>query len=243
MNPAWAKRGAAMAALLALGYFLYPYVEVGRIWSGVTGIDVSHHQGVIDWPRVKSAGVAFAYIKATEGGDFVDPDFRKNWDAAQAAGVPRGAYHFFRQCKTGAEQAKNFIATVPLDADALPPVVDAEHMGPCPAGTPVADQAKEIKAFLNAAAGHFGCRPIIYTTPEFERVYLQAMNNETYWVRSIMWPPFFKTDRWVFWQYHNDGRRDGVTGGVDLNVFRGTAQDFAKFRSKSICAGGATATP
>src|SRR5262249_30419769 len=60
----------------------------------VLGIDVSHHQGPIDWPQVAVAGVGFAYIKATEGKDLSDPMFRVHWRAADAAGIPRGAYHF-----------------------------------------------------------------------------------------------------------------------------------------------------
>ena len=60
----------------------------------IHGIDVSRYQGDIDWRRVKRAGTEFAWIKATEGGDYVDPKFMENWNQARAAGVPRGAYHF-----------------------------------------------------------------------------------------------------------------------------------------------------
>src|SRR5215831_10697695 len=59
------------------------------------GIDVSHHQGHIAWTKLPRQGVDFAYIKATEGSDHVDKRFSINWRAAHAAGVRRGAYHFF----------------------------------------------------------------------------------------------------------------------------------------------------
>lgn len=117
----------AMAGL----FFAYPWLEPARLLHDVHGIDVSHHQGEIDWAAVAGDGVGFAFIKATEGGDFVDPRFAKNWTASAKAGVPRGAYHFFTQCRPGAVQAENFIRVVPKDPRALPPVVDAEHMGPC----------------------------------------------------------------------------------------------------------------
>ncbi len=61
----------------------------------VHGIDISRWQGVVDWPAARANGVGFAYLKATEGGDTLDPLFRTNWAAAARAGVPRGAYHYF----------------------------------------------------------------------------------------------------------------------------------------------------
>jgi lysozyme len=57
----------------------------------VHGIDVSHHQGAIDWARVKGSGQAFAFIKATEGVDFRDTRFVENWRRARAEGLATGA--------------------------------------------------------------------------------------------------------------------------------------------------------
>ena len=79
----------------------------------VSGIDVSKYQGDIDWNSVRAAGVRFAWIKATEGGDRVDEKFAQNWAAAKAAGVPRGAYHFAYWCRPMEEQAAWFTAHVP----------------------------------------------------------------------------------------------------------------------------------
>src|SRR5262245_15828853 len=61
----------------------------------IQGVDVSWHQGAIDWRTLAADDVAFAYIKATEGGDHVDERFAFNWREAGAAGLYRGAYHFF----------------------------------------------------------------------------------------------------------------------------------------------------
>jgi lysozyme len=93
----------------------------------VIGVDVSNHQGDIDWPTLASSNVAFAYIKATEGGDFRDKRFQLNWEGAKRAGLARGAYRFFTQCRSGAEQAKAFIAAVPRDEGALPPSLRQCH--------------------------------------------------------------------------------------------------------------------
>src|SRR5262245_48058079 len=88
------------------------------------GVDVSHHQGHIAWAKLPRQGVDFAYIKATEGGDHADSRFSINWRAAHAAGIRRGAYHFFTLCRSGREQAYHFIRHVPVDAAALAPAVD-----------------------------------------------------------------------------------------------------------------------
>jgi lysozyme len=53
--------------------------------------------------------------------------------------------------------------------------------------------------------------------------------GERFWVRSLVLPPRFRQDQWVIWQYHNRGRRPGVKGDLDLNVFRGTRRDFDAF--------------
>lgn len=231
------RRSVVSLSLLVLAaialVFAYPYIETARIRYTVTGIDVSHHQKAIDWKRVAKANVSFAYIKASEGGDFLDTHFVRNWRDAKEAGIARGAYHFFRACKSGALQAKNFIARVPKDADMLPPVLDAEDTIPCPAGVAPLDQVQEIRAFLDAVETHYGCRPLIYTTPEYHRAYLDGqLTGERYWLRSIHVPPLYGAHDWVFWQYHHRGRRDGVEGDVDLNAFRGTKEEFAAFAGR-----------
>src|SRR3954463_8047491 len=70
----------------------------------IHGIDVSRHQGEIDWNAVASSGVKFAWIKATEGGDHADVMFQANWQGAKAAGVARGAYHFVYWCRSPMEE-------------------------------------------------------------------------------------------------------------------------------------------
>ena len=95
----------------------------------VHGVDISRWQGDIDWIKLRSQGANFVYIKATDGGDHLDPMFRTNWQRAKAAGMKRGAYHFFYWCRTAGEQADWFIRNVPRDPDALPPVIDVEWNG------------------------------------------------------------------------------------------------------------------
>lgn len=225
--------GAAAGAGIG-GVLGYPHLDVARLWYDVIGVDVSNHQGEIDWPTLARTDIAFAYIKATEGGDFRDRRFAANWDGARRAGLPRGAYHFFTQCRSGAEQARNFMAAVPREPGALPPAVDLEHMGPCGSGAQVANLVEEIAAFMAMLQDHYGRRPILYTDAVFDAAYLWGhFTRETFWTRSIVLPPWFRTSQWLIWQYHNCGRRAGVVGPVDLNAFRGTRRELA-----ALSAGG-----
>lgn len=222
--------GAALLALAAVAAapFLYPRIETAQLWDDVIGVDVSAHQGDIDWKALAADDIAFAYIKATEGGDFRDARFQQNWDGAKAADLRRGAYHFFTQCRPGAEQAQNFIGVVPKDAGALPPVVDAEHMGPCRSGPALTDIVGELTEFMAIVEAHYGKRPIIYTTPAFHGAYLKGQfPDERFWVRSLLAPPSIREDSWILWQYHNMGRRRGVAGPVDLNAFRGSKAELS----------------
>ena len=185
----------------------------------VRGIDVSHHQGQIDWRRVAADDVAFAVIKATEGGDHVDDAFSTNLREALAAGLAVGAYHFFTFCRPGADQAKNFISVVPHDQPLLPPVVDIEFGGNCPQ-RPTPEQLRaELAAFLTPVEAAFGKPAIVYLTDEAEQVYAGRIAARPLWLRSLLQQP--DRDDWVYWQYHNKGRVDGINGDVDLNVLQG----------------------
>src|SRR4051794_25361600 len=91
------------------------------------GIDVSNHNGVIDWQAVKDAGISFAFIKATEGDAFVDRYFATNMARCRAAGVIPGAYHFYHHDIDPAEQADHFVHVMgPIHPGDLPPTIDVE---------------------------------------------------------------------------------------------------------------------
>ncbi|WP_170937364.1 MULTISPECIES: GH25 family lysozyme [Rhodomicrobium] len=232
-----ARVGLVLGAIIVGGWlavdYVYPLIEPAAFTHEIRGVDVSAHQGVIDWDRLKGAGVQFAYIKASEGENFNDPRFSRNWYAAEQAGILRGAYHFFTLCRPGKVQAANFIRVVPPDPNALPPVIDAEHMGPCKQSTAVADVAAEIAIMLDALEAQYKMRPILYTTREFHDAYLAGkFPKERFWIRSLVRQPRFREQQWVFWQYHNRGSRSGVSGPVDLNAFRGTRAELEALRTR-----------
>ena len=193
----------------------------------VRGIDVSHHQGAIDWSRVRTNGIQFAYIKATEGTDFKDGNFTENWNAAAAAGIKRGAYHFFRLETSGEAQAANFIATVPNDVDALPPAIDLEFSGHNKSRRPPGEIfQRELSVFWDAIVAHYGKVPVVYTMTDFQRQYLAQMPIERLWIREVILSP---RQSWTIWQFSPRGRVRGVGGFVDINAFNGTLADFEKF--------------
>lgn len=202
----------------------------------VQGIDVSHHQGHIQWHKLDTANVQFAFIKATEGADHKDSLFLENWQMAESNNIMVGAYHFFSFCKSGEEQAANYIETVPVDSLSMPPIVDVEYGGNCKIENRKEDIIHEITEYVDIVEKHYHKRVIIYSTNEFYK------NNLIYrfpynpiWIRDILKKPQLPDLReWTFWQFTNRGRLDGVRTMVDLNAFNGDKAMFEKFVDKTI---------
>lgn len=202
----------------------------------VHGVDVSRWQGEIDWPRLRGQGANFAYIKATDGGDHLDPMFRKNWRGAAEAGLRRGAYHFFYWCRTAGEQADWFIRNVPKVAGALPPVIDVEWNGEssCKRRPSREKVLEKMQVFMDKLERHYGQRPIIYTAPDFYRDNLQgAFPNHHFWLRAVAQHPskVYPGRKWLLWQYSGSGLSHGVDGRIDLNVFHGSEDEWHRWVS------------
>jgi lysozyme len=179
------------------------------------GIDVSSHQGAIDWTRVAADRIAFAYLKSSEGGDFVDARFAANWAAAQAAGVRRGAYHFFTLCRPGGEQATHFLRVAAPAADALPPAVDLELIGNCAARPEPAVVATELTMFLTRVEAAWHRPVLLYVGPEWEARYpTPETRARPRWVKATDRPP----SPWAIWQLRALAEVDGVGGPVDFDL-------------------------
>lgn len=212
----------------------------------VHGIDVAKYQGEIDWPALATAGVSFAFIKATEGADRLDDRFHQNWAAAKAAGIPRAAYHFNYWCSPIEDQIEWFKKHVPVDPDAMPPVLDLEwnpQSPTCPRRIPREEALPRIKKFLVALERHYGKRPIIYTDGHFYRDILEGELEEyPLWVSDIRGLPQdrYKGRRWAFWQHSFRGQMPGIRGRVDRNVFAGTREQWNALVAARFTGDGAT---
>lgn len=195
----------------------------------IHGIDVSHHQDVIDWQEVKKMNIRglqleFSFIKATEGLSNVDRLFKRNWYKAREEGVVRGAYHFFIATKSGRKQAENFISQVIMEPGDLPPVLDVEQLY----GVKPKDFRPRVKEWLNVIEQYYKVKPIIYTNVDFYEKNLGAEFNEyPLWVAHYLQPNKPRIERpWTFWQHSETGRVNGIKQKVDFNVFNGDSLTF-----------------
>lgn len=220
-------RGLFLLLMAGLILFLW-----ARVKYAVKGVDVSHYQEEIDWETVAQNGISFAFIKATEGKELKDEYFRRNWDAAGAAGIARGAYHFFLPSVDVEAQVDNFLSVVQVAPGDLPPVLDLEVTGDQDRNTIRAG----ARRWLELVEQRTGVTPILYTMPRFAEDYLdESFGKYPLWMARLHWfwwgPPAFWSD-WTFWQYSHNGTAAGISGEVDLNYFNGTPEHLERFLVK-----------
>jgi lysozyme len=195
--------------------------------NNARGIDCSHWQGVPDWTKVKSSGITFAILKATEGRSVVDDMVYTSYNGAKAAGMALGLYHFCRASDVHEAAAEaQFFATV-FDACGgvngldIPPILDIE--------TVHADSKQAITEICHTwcewIQRKYGVTPIIYSYPSFTDDYLDAsLSKYPIWMADYDGNP--PKDRagwkeWTFLQYTDKGQVPGIVGPVDLNEFNG----------------------
>lgn len=216
-----------VTVIILLYYGIIWFNNPSRSEFPVQGIDISNHQGKIDWAKLKNSGIDFVYIKATEGGDFKDKSFIYNYEQARNYGILAGAYHFFTLCKSGKLQAANFISAVPRNSQ-LPPAIDLEFTGNCRDADSMIDFDTEFKIFYNLISEYYSQIPVIYTTYEFYNKYDISQYMTRLWIRDIFFRPSSQY-RWKFWQYTSRLKLEGVEGYIDGNVFSGSRKDFNDF--------------
>ncbi len=192
--------------------------------SSLRGLDVSHHQKKIEWDAViTKEPVDFAFVKATEGHDFVDSLFCRNWEDLKRLGIRRGAYHFFRAYGCGDEQARLFLSCVDMHPGDLAPVLDIETLD----GISPEVMLQEVHVWLETVENELGVKPIIYSNLHFYERYLAGhLDDFPLWIaRYSNEKPLLATGKnWDFWQFSNEGCIDGICKKVDLNVFPGTQE-------------------
>jgi lysozyme len=202
--------------------------------SVVRGVDVSSDQGKINWPRAASAGIKFAFIRASDG-FYHDKRFAENMAGAKAAGVLRGSYQYFRASRDGAEQAKDFLKILGDDVGDFAPTADVETND----GVSAKKLATELTKWVQVVSAATGRTPIIYTAPGLWSGWRMPakFGAEPLWVAH--WTkakqPHLPTGwtQWTFWQYNAYGHVPGIGSGVDLDYFHGTIDELKVFAASS----------
>lgn len=245
----WLLTGIVAMALLVFFYYFFirPYSFRWKPCYGnkgygvclplnykVHGIDVSHHQGTIDWDAVKATEkgeypIRFAFMKATEGGDYKDSRFAENFRGAGEVGIIRGAYHFYNPNTDPVRQADFFISQVRLVKGDLAPVLDVERKP----RDKVQLQA-DLKKFLHRLEQHYGMKPIIYTSFKYKTRYLDDPELDAYpfWIAHYYVDTLSYGGPWHFWQHTDYGTVPGIDTNVDLNVFNGSWEELKVYRIK-----------
>lgn len=184
--------------------------------STTQGIDVSRHQGPIQWALVAGTGITFAYLKATEGASFVDPMFALNATRAQSQGIRVGGYHYFRYCSPALAQARHFSAVLAQTPTDLPPALDVER-DRCQLDRE--ELVARVRTFVTEVEKATGKSVVLYVYPDLEaelRIRKDFPHNPQ-WIRSLGRRP---PGDWWLWQRSDQGTVPGIAGRVDLNVMR-----------------------
>ena len=245
--PGWAWWIGGLSIVGIYIYFFY-YIFVGPFgfrWRAlygdvsypegyeIHGIDVSHHQGKINWQKLKDQGmidkfpVRFVMIKATEGASRIDPNFKENFFQARENGFTRGAYHFYSIYSSAEKQAEFFIKNVKLEKGDLPPVLDVEHK---PKNQTDEEFVVSIRKWLDIVENHYGVKPIIYTYYKFKTRYLNGsvFDDYPYWIAHYYVDKVEYEGAWKFWQHTDAGCLPGIKGRVDFNIYNGSYYDLRK---------------
>lgn len=206
-----------------------PYVDNDKY--PVRGIDISRHNGDIDFNKVARSGIEFVFVKASEGMSHRDSLFTRNIESARQAGLKVGAYHFFRFDADGVQQAVNFLSSVgsrPMD---LGLVIDVEKTG-----NPKGISEEEVKRKLTSMVEYMnllGYRVMIYTNHEGYYDYIaDTLPGIPLWICRFQENPI--NAEWTFWQYNHHGEIDGIRGDVDLNAFCGSREDWIRYLQGAV---------
>jgi lysozyme len=210
------------------------------VFDGV--IDLSHHNGAIDWPAVAGAGIALVFVKATQGLRFVDPTFERNRAGAAQAGLSVIPYHFIDGSDPEA-QAAHFIAIADLAAG-QPAMIDWETATPIATVTTLGGAIAEHTGRAPVAYYGFAQLPIADPTLSAWPLMLPAYprgsrcgDYRSLVARAPRLPPG-RSPNWNagqrpydFHQYTPAGRVAGIAGPVDRSIWVGTAAELAAWHA------------
>lgn len=198
-----------------------PFLQCEDTCNHVHGIDLSRYQGDVFWETVgENTKMAYVYLKATEGGDRIDPKFERNIELAHRYGLKVGSYHFFRPKTPLRKQLENFTAQCLPGEQDLIPMIDVETTG----GLPSNQFCDSLMHFLWMVEQHYKQKPLVYTFRNFYNWHLVGRLND-YQLMVAMYldeEPVLEDERDItLWQYTGKGRIVGINGFVDKSRFLG----------------------
>jgi len=198
------------------------------------GLDVSTHQGSIDWGRVAAAGKRFVFARASAGSLTADDTYATNRSGARAVGIPVGAYHFANPDNASNDalnEANWFLSHATPTPGDLIPTLDIEVTN----GLSTTALTTWLQTWLTRVTEVTGVRPMIYTTPNFWKA---SVADSDWFARngySVLWVAQWTSASrptvpaanwgghgWTFWQYSSTGTVPGISGAVDLDRYSGS---------------------
>ena len=181
------------------------------------GIDISKHQGNINWTELKNNyNIKFIYIKATEGSSHNDPRYKEYITAARKHGFKVGSYHFFRTTSSAQDQFLNFVRTVKREEQDLLPMIDIEEKK----NWSEQQLRDSVKVFADLVESYYGCKPLIYTGEKFFNDFLGlAFKHYPLFIAKYSTIAPKVNSKWTLWQFSESGVFKGVGPVVDMSRF------------------------
>lgn len=226
--------GLVLFAGLAAFFIIKDYYSESESFDSdkyyVKGIDVSHHNPILNWASVLDQNITFAYIKATEGTTHLDRNYPYNYELAKDTNIKVGSYHFYSFALSGKEQAAHFLKTAQFGSGDLIPAIDVEHSPANPYSKDkeyVKTVISELKILENTLYERFGVHPIIYTNRDCHKLYIKGNFPENIiWICDLHKEPGDDIKNWRIWQFSHKGELPGVDGHIDLNYYRYSFEQF-----------------
>lgn len=193
-------------------------VDIDTTIYTVRGVDISAHNGDVDFDSLRASGIDFVYIKASEGATWRDARFEDNYRRALGSGMAVGVYHYFRFDVEGWRQSVNIMRAINGRHLDLPVAIDVEEWANStrPSTEHIVTQLRSMVELLRQG----GREVIIYTNLSgYYRFIRGHFDDVPLWICSFRDEPLHDASRWTLWQHSHEGRARGVDGKVDLNTF------------------------
>ena len=216
---------------------LGPGPDISAAVAQTLGMDVSSHQGAVNWTTAKANGARFAYVKATEGTTYRNPEFAQQYNGSFNVGMIRGAYHFaLPDRSSGAAQGNFFVdhgGGWSNDGKTLPPAIDLEYnpYGASCYGKSQSAMVAWIRDIANTVKARTGRDPVFYTSTSWWSL---CTGNNGSFSNNPLWIPRYGSSAvgtlpasWTFqtiWQFADSGVFPG-----DQNRFNGALDRLQAF--------------